>query len=140
MGRSFKDIFFVVFPLTGLLFGAMMYYLLNLKTLGEHGLWMAVGLGFACGTVFGIGVGYLVRTNEITFAVDPSVDIFTRLQLLLIGMGYKLDNQFQKVITFEPTMRAGILSDRIRVEMMQGMIKIGGPVYHLDKIRAQLGV
>ena len=101
---------------------------------------MAVGLGFMCGMVFGTGIGYLVRSTEVEVPVDPSVDIFTRLQLLLLSMGYRLDNQFQKVITFEPTMRAGIFSDRIRVELLQGMIKIGGPVYHLEKIRTKLGV
>jgi hypothetical protein len=140
VGRSFKDIFLLVFPLTGLLFGGMLYYLFNLNQSGTSGLMMAVALGFACGIVFGVGIGYLVRSNEIELPMDPSVDIFTRLQLLLLSMGYRLDNQFQKVITFEPTMRAGILSDRIRVELLQGMIKIGGPVYHLEKIREKLGV
>ena len=30
--------------------------------------------------------------------------------------------------------------DRIRLELMQGAIKLEGPNYHLDKIRMQLGV
>lgn len=138
--RSFKDIFILVFPLTAVLFGAMTYFLLNLKTLGEQGVWMAVGLGFACGVVFGVGVGYFVRSLDFKFEVDPSVDIFTRLQVLLLDMGYRLESQFQKVITFEPTMRAGIFSDRIRVELLQGEVRIEGPRWHLERLREKLGV
>lgn len=138
--RSFKDIFMVVFPLTALLFGGMLYFLLNLKTLGPHGMWMAIGLGFACGVVFGVGVGYFVRSLEFTFEIDPSVDISTRLQLLLLEMGYRLDNQFQKVITFAPTIRAGIFSDRIRVELLNGAVRLEGPRWHLEQIREKLGV
>jgi NhaP-type Na+/H+ or K+/H+ antiporter len=140
MGRSFRDIFLLVFPLTGLLFGGMTYYLLNMKVLGMNGLLMAVGLGFACGLVFGIGIGYLVRSYEITVNIDPKVDIYTRLQLLLGQMGYRLGDQFQRVVIFEPTLRAGIFADRIRLEMLQGQIKLEGPNYHLDRIRTQLGV
>lgn len=140
MRRNFKEIFMVVFPLTAMLFGGMTYFLLNLKSLGPHGMMMAGGLGFACGIVFGVGVGYFVRSLEYGFDIDPSVDIITRLQLLLLEMGYRLDNQFQKIITFEPTMRAGIFADRIRVEMMPGHVKIEGPHWHVEKIRATLGV
>lgn len=139
MGRSFKDIFLIVFPLTGLLFGALTYYLLNLKSLGPQGMYMAVALGFACGIVFGVGIGYFVRSSEVTLPVDQSVDIFTRMQLLLGGMGYRLDNQFQKVITFAPTLRAGLFSDHIRVELMPGLVKVSGPVYHVERLREKLG-
>ncbi|HVY12981.1 MAG TPA: hypothetical protein VHB73_05390 [Alphaproteobacteria bacterium] len=140
MGRSFKDIFLLVFPLTGLPFGVLTYYLLHFQTLGERGLWMAVGLGVACGLVFGIGIAYFVRSSEITVAVDPSIDVYTRIQLLLLRMGYRLDNQFQKVVTFKPTFRAGIFADHIRIELSPGVAKISGPVYHLDIIQAKLGV
>ncbi|MBI3418768.1 MAG: hypothetical protein HY053_01350 [Proteobacteria bacterium] len=140
MTRSFKDIFLIVFPLTALLFGGMTYYLLNLKTLGSHGLWMAVGLGFGCGAVFGTGIGYFVRSFEFDFDIDPSVDIDTRLQLLMLEMGYRLEDRMKKVVIFSPTLRAGILADRIRVELMPGHVKIGGPVYHLEQIRKKLGV
>jgi NhaP-type Na+/H+ or K+/H+ antiporter len=140
LNRSFKDIFVLVFPLTGLLFGAMTYFLLNLKTLGPQGLWMAIGLGFACGMVFGIGVGYFVRSLEITFEVDPTIDLHTRLQLILLDMGYRLGDQFQKVITFEPTVRAGIFADRIRVEFIHGTVRMDGPRWHLERLREKLGV
>ncbi len=140
MGRSFKDIFLIVFPLTGLLFGGLLYYLLNLKSMGAPGMQTAAGLGLACGLVFGVGIGYLVRTNEVTLPVDASVDVYTRLQLILLQMGYRLDTQFQKVVTFEPTLRAGIFADRIRVELVPGQIRIGGPVYHLEQIQDRLGL
>lgn len=140
MGRGFKDIFMVVFSLTGMLFGALTYFLLNLDTLGGNGLWIALGLGVACGLTFGIAVGYFVRSMEFTFNIDPSVDIFTRMQLLLLEMGYKLDNQFKKVITFQPTLRAGIFADHIRVEMMQGTVRMEGPHWHLERLREKLGV
>lgn len=138
--RSFKDIFLIVFPLTAVVFGGMVYYLLRFHTLGEKGLMMAGGLGLACGLVFGIGVGYYARSLEIDFEIDPSVDICTRLQLLLLEMGYRLDNQFQRVITFEPTMRAGIFADRIRVELANGSVHLEGPRLHLEKLRQKLGV
>ncbi|NDE89841.1 MAG: hypothetical protein EB059_01675 [Alphaproteobacteria bacterium] len=140
MKRKFGDIFFVVFPLTAILFGALTYFLLNFKSLGPHGMMMALGLGVMCGMVFGIGVGYFVRSLEYAFDIDPSVDISTRLQLLLIGMGYRIDNQFQKIMTFQPTVRAGIFADRIRIEMMPGHIRMEGPHWHIEKIRATLGV
>lgn len=140
MGRGFKDIFLIVFPLTAALFGGMTYFLLNLKTLGMEGVWMAVGLGFACGLVFGVGVGYFVRSMEYSFDIDPMVDISTRLQLLLLEMGYRLGHQFKKVITFEPTLRAGIFADRIRVEMMQGTVRMEGPRWHIERLRSKLGV
>lgn len=140
MNRSFKEIFLIVFPLTGVAFGALVYFLMRFNTLGEKGIMMASILGLACGIVFGIGTGYFVRSLEYDFDIDPSVDIHTRLQLLLVEMGYRLDNQFQKIITFEPTMRAGIFADRIRVELMPGHIKIEGPHWHLEQLRQRLGV
>jgi hypothetical protein len=141
MSRGFKDIFLVVFPLTALLFGVMTYFLLQLNTLGSKGFMMALGLGFSCGIVFGCGVGYYVRTLEFDFEVDHQhTDVYTRLQLTLLEMGYRLDNHFQRVITFEPTMRAGIFADHIRVEMAPGRIIIGGPRWHLEKLRDKLGI
>lgn len=138
--RSFKDIFFIIFPLTALAFGGLTYYLLKLQLLGPQGLWVAVGLGFGCGMVFGIGVGYFVRGIEFSFEVDSSIDINTRLQLMLLEMGYRLEDRFQKVMVFAPTLRAGIFADRIRVELIPGTVKMGGPVYHLEKVREKLGV
>src|ERR1043166_9109669 len=99
MNRGFKDIFLIIFPLTAILFGALLYFL-NLKALGPQGVWLAVSLGFACGLVFGVGVGYFARTMEYSFDIDPTVDMQTRMQLLLLEMGYQLDNQFKKVMTF----------------------------------------
>ena len=138
--RSFETIFIRVFPLTGMLFGALTYYLLNLQMLGERGTLLAVMMGFTCGMVFGVATGYFVRSDLYEFEVDPSVDIFTRLQLQLINMGYRLEHQFKKVITFQPGFRAGIFADRIRVEFIQGTVRIEGPALHLEKIRATLGV
>lgn len=138
--RSFKDIFFIVFPLTALVFGGLLYFLFDLDARGSSGMMLAVGLGFGCGAVFGIGIGYFVRSLDFTFEVDPSVDIVTRLQLMLGEMGYRLDNQFQKIITFVPTMRAGIFADQVRVELMQGAVRIEGPRWHLECIRQKLGV
>lgn len=140
MNRSFKDIFLVVFPLTAITFSGLVYLLMRFHTLGEKGVFMAAILGVALGLVFGIGVGTFVRSLEVSFPVDPSVDIYTRLQLMLLEMGYRLDNQFQKIVTFKPTMRAGIFSDQIRVELMHGMVKLEGPRWHLEKLRANLGV
>jgi hypothetical protein len=140
MRRTFKDIFLLIFPLTGLMFGGMTYFLLKFHTLGMQGIYMAVGLGFGCGIVFGIGIGYMVRSTEISFDIDPSIDIQTRLQLLLLEMGYRMGERFQKVIIFNPTMRAGIFADRIRIEMIPGLVKMEGPVYHIEKIRTSLGV
>lgn len=140
MQRKFSDIFLIVFPLTALVFGAMTYFLLGLKVHGTHGLYMAVGLGFMCGIVFGVGVGYFVRSLEYEFDIDPSVDIATRLQLVLLEMGYRIDSQFKKVITFKPTMRAGIFADRIRVELVSGHVRLEGPHWHVERIRATLGI
>jgi hypothetical protein len=130
----------LIFPTTALLFGAMIYYLMKLDTLGTNGLIMAIGLGLATGLTFGIGVGYFARGMEISFAFDPSVDIHMRMQLLLLEMGYRLDNQFQKIMTFAPTMRAGLFADRIRIELKQGQVLVEGPRYHLEKLREKMGV
>jgi hypothetical protein len=138
--RSFTDIFLLIFPLTGLMFGGMTYFLLKFHTLGVQGIYLAVGLGFGCGMVFGIGIGYMVRSAEVSLEIDPSVDIQTRLQLILLEMGYRMGERFQKVIIFNPTLRAGIFSDRIRVELIPGMVKLEGPVYHVEKIRTTLGL
>ena len=140
MKRKFTDIFLIIFPLTALVFGTMTYFLLNFKSQGQQGLWMAGGLGMMCGVVFGVGVGYFVRSLEYDFDIDPSIDISARLQLLLLEMGYRVDNQFQKVITFKPTVRAGIFSDRIRVELVPGHVRIEGPHWHIEKLRAELRV
>jgi hypothetical protein len=140
MRRSFRDIFIVIFPMTALLFGGMTYVLLRLHALGIDGMLMAIGLGFGCGMVFGIGVGYLARSVEVTMQFDPSVDFFARLQLFLQEMGYRPENQFQKVITFEPTTRAGIFADRVRVELLHGAIRVEGPRYHLEKLQQRFGV
>lgn len=135
-----------MFPLTGLLFGVLIYYLPHLLPFVTHpepnpnSIWVAIGLGFFCGTVFGVGLGYLVRTTEVVIPVDPSVDMYTRLQLLLADMGYRLGDRFQKVVIFEPSFRAGIFADRVRLEMQQGQIKLEGPVYHLEHICSKLGV
>ena len=138
--RSFKDIFFMVFPLTAALFGGMTYFLLNLHSLGTKGVMTAAGLGFACGIVFGVGVGYFVRSLIFQFNLDPSVDIYTRLQLILLEMGYRLDNKFQKIVTFAPTARAGIFADTVRVEFMQGTVRIEGPRWHMEQLRIKLNV
>jgi hypothetical protein len=140
MKRKFSGIFLIIFPLTALLFGVMTYFLLNFKSHGQHGVAMACGLGVMCGMVFGIGVGYFVRSLEYDFDIDPSIDISTRLQLMLSEMGYRVDNQFQKIITFKPTMRAGIFADRIRVEIIPGHVRIEGPHWHIEKICSNLGV
>ena len=140
MKRNFGDIFLVVFPLTGLVFGALIYFLWNLKAQGNHGLLLAGGLGLGCGMVFGLFVGFFVRSLEYQFTVDPSIDIATRLQLLLLNMGYRADNAFKKVLLFSPTVRAGIFADRIRVEINNGHVAIYGPRLHVEKIRAELAV
>ena len=140
MKRKFTDIFFVVFPLTGLVFGALIYFLWHLKSQGQHGMMMAGGFGVAIGIVFGMGVGFFVRSLAYEFAVDPSVDIVTRLQLLLLEMGYRVENQFKKVMLFSPTVRAGIFADRIRVEINNGHVAIEGPHWHVEKIRNSLAI
>lgn len=140
MRRGFTEIFLLIFPTTALLFGALVYFLMKLDTLGMNGLLMAMGLGIACGLVFGIGVGYFARGMEFAFPVDPSVDVHTRMQLVLLDMGYRLDSQFQKIITFQPTMRAGLFADRIRVELKQGEVLIEGPRYHLEQMRLRMGI
>jgi hypothetical protein len=62
------------------------------------------------------------------------------MQLLLLDMGYRLDNQFQKIITFQPTVRAGLFADRIRIEIKHGQVQIEGPLYHLEQLRLKMGV
>ena len=140
MRRSFAEIFLLIFPTTSLLFGAMVYYMLKLDTLGMNGLLMAVGLGLGTGLVFGIGIGYFARGMEFAFAVDPTTDVHTRMQLILLEMGYRLDNQFQKIMTFSPTLRAGLFSDRIRIEFKHNEVQVEGPRYHLEQLRERLGV
>lgn len=140
MKRRFSDIFLVVFPLTGLMFGALIYVLWNLKAQGTHGIMVAGGLGAACGLVFGIGVGLFVRSLSYEFNVDPSIDIATRIQLLLHSMGYRPENQFKKVLLFSPTVRAGIFADRIRVEINTGHVAIEGPYLHVEKLRNVLAI
>jgi hypothetical protein len=140
MGRSFKDIFIVVFPLTGALFGVLVYFLLRLGTIGPNGMTTAAGLGFICGMVFGIGVGYFVRSLDYSFDIDPSINIAPRLQTLIMGMGYRYDTQLEKIMTFEPTVRAGMFADRIRVELMPRRVRLEGPHWHIQKIRTTLRV
>ncbi len=140
MKRNFGEIFLVVFPLTGLVFGTLIYFLWNLNAHGTNGLLMASSLGLGCGLVFGFGVGFFVRSLEYQFTVDPSVDIATRLQLLLLNMGYRADNAFKKVMLFSPTVRAGIFADRIRVEINNGHVSVEGPRLHVEKIRTELAV
>ena len=140
MRRGFTEIFLLIFPTTALVFGVLVYFLMHLDTIGLNGLMMAIGLGIACGLTFGIGVGYFARGMEFSFPTDPTADMTMRLQLALLDMGYRLDHQFQKIITFEPTMRAGLFADRIRVEFKQGEVIIEGPQYHLEKLRENLGV
>lgn len=140
MKRKFSDIFLMVFPLTAIVFGALIYFLWNLKSQGHNGLYLAGGLGLGCGLVFGTGVGLFVRSLAYEFDVDPSIDIVTRLQLLLLNMGYRVENQFKKVMLFSPTMRAGMFADRIRIEINQGHISVEGPRLHVEKIRNALAV
>ncbi len=140
MKRDFFSIFALIFVLTATLFGCLTFYLLNLKSLGDHGMLVAGGLGFLCGAVFGVGIGYFVRTAAYSFDIDPCVDIDTRLQILLLDMGYRLENRFKKVMTFIPTFRAGIFADRIRAELMPGYVMLEGPYWHIEKIRRALGV
>ncbi len=140
MKRNFSDIFLLVGSLTGLVFGTLIYFLWDLKSQGSHGLMLAGALGLGCGLVFGLGVGFFVRSLEYQFTLDPSVDITTRLQLLLSTMGYRSDNQFRKILLFSPTVRAGIFADRIRVEINNGHVAIEGPRWHVEKIRTALSV
>lgn len=139
MRRTFAEIFLLIFPSTALLFGGLVYYLMRLGTQGTHGLVVAASLGIGCGLVFGIGIGYFARGMELSLPIDPSVDVHTRLQLMLLDMGYRMDNQFQKIITFAPTVRAGLFADRIRVEIKHGALLMEGPRYHLEQVREKLG-
>lgn len=140
MQRKFSDIFLVVFPLTTIVFGALIYVLWDLKSQGQHGLFLAGALGVGCGIIFGTGVGLFVRSLAYEFDIDPSIDIVTRLQLLLLNMGYRVENQFKKVMLFSPTMRAGIFADRIRIEINKGHIAVEGPRLHVEKIRNSLAI
>ena len=140
MGRTFIQIFASVFLSAGLVFGGLTFTLMRLHTYGAAGLAVAAGLGVLCGTLFGVLVGYYARTLRYEFECDASVDIPLRLELLLKRMGYQLETRFQKVITFRPTLRAGLLSDRVRVELLSGRIVLEGPQGHIEKIRATLGV
>ena len=140
MKRKFADIFLIVFPLTGIMFGVLVYFLWNLKAQGLHGLTTAAALGTGCGLVFGCFVGFFVRSMHYQFAIDPSVDISTRLHLMLHSMGYRPDSQMQKILLFSPTVRSGIFADRIRIEINAGQVTIEGPHSHVEKIRDTLAV
>ncbi len=140
MRRSFVEIFLLVFPSTALVFGGLLYFLMHLNTFGLNGLLFAMGMGIACGLVFGIGIGYFARGGELSFAIESAKDAQTQLQIALLQMGYRIDNQFQRIMLFQPTMRAGLFADRIRVEFRSGEVLIEGPQYHLERLRVNLGV
>lgn len=131
--RSFKDIFLLLFPLTTFVVGALAYSLL-------HSLVFASVAGGGCGLVVGGMAGYYGRSFEFVFDFDPSINIYTQLQLLLLEMGYRLDNQFQRVITFAPTARAGLFSSHIRVEINTNSVKLEGARWHIHQLRDKLGV
>ena len=132
--RGFFPIFQLIFLLTAFLFGGLCFWLLALP-------WhSAVILGIACGTVFGVGIGYFVRNWQVAVASDGAGALEQRLQLALIEMGYRLDDRFSRVLTFRPTLRSGILSDRFTVELHGDHLRITGPQYHLERLAEKLGV
>jgi uncharacterized protein YneF (UPF0154 family) len=140
MKRQFTDVFFVVMPLTALMFGAIIYFFSSLKAHGHQGIVLACMLGATSGIVFGIIFGYFVRSLEYDFNVDPKVAIAPRLQMLMMDMGYRMENQFSKVMTFKPTLRAGVFADRIRVEFTEGHVRIEGPHWHVERVRSNLSL
>ena len=136
MRRSFLDVFLLVLPLAGLTFGLLVYALMLHRH--EDGVGLSVALGLICGTVFGVGAGYFVRTLEYVADVEASGDMSLRIEMALVEMGYRLEHRYQKVVTFRPSLRAGLFADRIRVELMNSRLRLEGPHLHVEKLVARL--
>lgn len=138
MRNTIIDLLLRIFPLTAIAFGVAIYGLM----LHRHpdGIIISVFLAFLCGSVFGVGIGLLARTNEYRADTDLSPLFMWPLQMALLELGYRREHQLQKIVTYQPMLRAGIFADRIRIEFLQGGCRIEGPAHHVERLVAKLGV
>ncbi|RTL65404.1 MAG: hypothetical protein EKK41_20180 [Hyphomicrobiales bacterium] len=137
MLNSFFQIVWLVLPTTGLTFGGILYGLM----LHRHpkGMILAFVLGLLCGLIFGVGIGYFCRRVEHEVRVDSVGVLGRQIAMVLQRMGYSQEHVFNKVVTYRPTLRAGLFADRIRVETMSGCARIEGPHKHVEHLISKLG-
>ncbi|QQR69292.1 MAG: hypothetical protein IPI58_00990 [Alphaproteobacteria bacterium] len=133
-GRSFLQIMLLIGLGSALTFGMIYWRITNVPPT------TAIVIGIMVGLVFGVGIGYHAQEYALSLGSsgqpgDPSL----HLQLLLGRMGYRVETRMQHMMTFKPTLKAGLFADRIRVEFLGSQMNVSGPRHHITRLQNDMG-
>ena len=98
------------------------------------GIWAGTGFGL----IFGFVMAIYMRSITIHIEYDHQTNFLTRINLILDNLGYHPDFEDDAIHVYKPSMRAGILSGKISIQMNAGSAAISGPSAYLRKIQSRL--
>ncbi len=98
----------------------------------------AIWTGLLFGGLFGFIMAFFMKGEAFSVPVQDRGAFLTRLNTALAGIGYELESQTERFLTFRPTARAGILAGKVHVQMDPGSATIVGPSTHIKKLRMRI--
>jgi hypothetical protein len=104
------------------------------ESLSGEGLWM--GLAFA--VLFAPIMAFFMRKRTIVMPVRDTSAFILEISERLKALGYHLESRVERVLTFGPAARAGILAPKVIVEVGDTSAAIVGPSRHVTKLERQL--
>ena len=98
------------------------------------GIW--VGIGF--GLIFGFVMAFYMKAMTITMNYEDKTIFTAHLKLILIDLGYRPEIQGGNFLSYKPSVRAGIFSGKISVQLYDDSATIMGPSAYIKKIQSRL--
>lgn len=123
-------------PLT-IVFSAMVYFSGEIPPFGE-----ILRATLICGLIYGFFMGlisaYFFRGEIVIVEVADKEDFVFRLNIAMFQLGYNPASQTEDFFTYKPSLRAGLVADRISVQIQGRRAVIVGPKMHLEELLKRL--
>lgn len=99
---------------------------------------IGLGAGVAFGVLYGVAVAFLFKGQTATIDVADRKDFVARLDVATSQLGYRPATHTEDFLTYRPSLRAGLASGRISVQMRDETALIVGPKVLVKKLLRRL--
>jgi hypothetical protein len=114
--------------------------LLHLRSAGSKFWWVGVLMGIVVGLLFGFAMTLIARPVTLSMSFQDKGIFKSVVYAMLTGIGYCLQSETKNFIIYKPSIRAGLLMEKIIVQMENNSATIIGPLIHVKKLQKLLRI
>ena len=95
--------------------------------------------GVLFGSFFGLSMAFFLKAETVEIGYSDKRDFVARLNVALSLLAYNPASQSEDFLTYKPSFQAGLVADRISVELNGDHAIVVGPSMYIKKLVQRLG-